>query len=70
MEMPVKPIPEKIDWILFEEGDILTIHERWIVLQDGIKTRERKDVFLFCCDLSSILSEDKPFNYFVVGSSV
>lgn len=47
-EILVKTVPEKTDWILIEEDDILTIHERWVVLQDGTKTRERKGVF--CVD--------------------
>lgn len=55
-DLPKEPFIEATDWVLIENDKILTIHERWLMLPDGNKTRERKATFQVDANIGDIVN--------------
>lgn len=51
----VAPAPKETSWELVDQDEKITIYERWVSLEDGRKTRERKGVFYVDSEVDAVV---------------
>lgn len=55
-DYPVEtPAPKETSWELVDQDEKITIYERWVSLEDGRKTRERKGVFYVDSEVEEVV---------------